>query len=92
MAKKHKFPPEPETQPNRAPPGARTSGPAPKSKRERSEAPTLPPPPKSKRGKPSEPRTSGIKSRRPARADDRPGARVDEVVADLSKDPRRERE
>ena len=96
MAKKNRFPPEAETQPGASarPSTGRTSGPAPKSKRERSEIPTLPPPPKSKRGKPAEPKTSGIKSRRPRapNAAGEGGASVDEVVADLSKDPRRERE
>jgi hypothetical protein len=38
-----------------------------------------------------EPRTSGIKARK-ARTTDSPGAKVDEVTADLSRDPRRERE
>jgi hypothetical protein len=96
MAKKNRFPPEADTQPGASSrsPAARTSGPAPKSKRERSEVPTLPPPPKSKRGKPAEPKSSGIKSRRPRApgATGEGGASVDEVVADLTKDPRRERE
>jgi hypothetical protein len=96
MAKRIRFPPEPETQPDlsRKRPTARTSGAAPKSKRARSEAPTLPPsaPPPSKRGqKAGEPRPSGVKARKP-RTTDSPGATVDEVTADLSKDPRRERE
>jgi hypothetical protein len=97
MAKKNRFPPEPETQPDlsRKRPTARTSGAAPKSKRARSEAPTIPPPappPPSKRGdKAGEPRPSGIKARK-SRTTDSPGAKVDEVTADLSRDPRRERE
>lgn len=93
MAKRNRFPPEPETQPDLSRPkaGARTSGPAPKSKRARAEEPTLPPP-KSKRATvPSMPRASGVKSRKP-RASDVPAATVDEVTADLSKDPRRERD
>jgi hypothetical protein len=94
MAKRNRFPPESETQPDvsRKRPTARTSGAAPKSKRARAEAPTLPPPPPSKRGeKPAEPRPSGMKTRKP-RTTDSPGAKVDEVTADMSKDPRRERE
>jgi hypothetical protein len=93
MAKRNRFPPEPDTQPDltRAKAGARTSGAAPKSKRARAEEPTLPPPPKSKRTQPSMPRPSGVKPRKP-RASEGPAATVDEVTADLSKDPRRERE
>ncbi len=97
MAKRNRFPPEPETQPDlsRPRPTARTSGPAPKSKRERAEEPTLPPPPASKRSgraaEPRAPRESAMKARKP-RASDAPSATVDEVTADLSKDPRRERE
>jgi hypothetical protein len=92
MAKRNRFPPEPETQPDLTRPkaGVRTSGPAPKSKRARAEEPTIPPP-KSKRTQPSMPRPSGVKARKP-RASDSPAATVDEVTADLSKDPRRERE
>jgi hypothetical protein len=94
MAKKNRFPPEADTQPDMKAPraGARTSGPAPKSKREGAEAPTLPPP-KSRRAteKPAAARNSGIKARKPEPSDE-PGATVDEVTADLSKDPRRERE
>ena len=97
MPKKNRFPPEAETQPGASrskTPVGRTSGPAPKSKRERSEVPTLPPP-KSKRGKTPDPRTSGVKSKRPPRQSDGArdgGASVDEVVADMTKDPRRERD
>ncbi len=57
------------------------------SSRQRSEAPTLPPPPRS--GSPvrraSPPRASGIRAKRTSSA-----ATVDEVVADLTNDPRRE--
>ena len=96
MAKRNRFPPEAETAPDmkapRAPSGGRSSGPAPKNKREGAEAPTLPPPPKSKRGeKPADPKTSGVQSRR-SRESKGPRAAVDEVTADLSKDPRRERD
>ena len=94
-ARKNRFPPEADTQPGASAPRTpigRTSGPAPRSKRERSEAPTIPPPPKSKRSK-SPPGASRptSKPRRP-RQPDAPHAAVDEVVADLTKDPRRERE
>jgi hypothetical protein len=90
MAKRNRFPPEPETQPDLSRPKttARTSGAAPKSKRERAEAATVPPP-RSKR--PAEPRPSGVKQRKTPESDGN-GATVDEVTADLSKDPRRERE
>jgi hypothetical protein len=70
----------------------RPSGPAPKNKRQ-AEVATVPPP-KSKRVKGTDTKTSGIRSRKPAapKADDASGATVDEVTADLSKDPRRERD
>jgi hypothetical protein len=83
-------------QPQSAP--APRSGPAPKNKKERSEAPTMPPPgtdrAKSSKG------TKGQDRRRssPVRDSDvRPtermaSATVDEVTADLSNDPRRERD
>jgi hypothetical protein len=51
-------------------------------RRKRSEMPTLPPPP-------ATPRSSGMRSKRKTIA---PSATVDEVVADLSRDPRREEE
>jgi len=115
MPRKQPFPPEADTQPDIQ----RPSGPAPKSKRARADAPTVPPP-KAKRGKgaeappakttskanmprtsvskgslakASEPRNSGIRSRRPPSTKRDPsGAAVDEVTADLSRDPRRERD
>lgn len=70
----------------------RPSGPAPKSKRG-AEVVTVPPP-KSKRAKATDTKTSGIRSRKPPppKKKDGPGASVDEVTADLSKDPRRERD
>jgi hypothetical protein len=81
----------------------RASGPAPKGKSPGAEAPTEPPttnsragskpterPPKPE-GKPDATRTSGVKPRRPV-SSDHPGATVDEVVADMSRDPRREDE
>jgi hypothetical protein len=95
MARKPRFPQEPETRPDSRRPKApitHKSGPAPKDVREKSEAPTLPPP-----GEGAE-----RASRKPARADRNsgfrstrnniPGATVDEVTADMSKDPRRERD
>jgi hypothetical protein len=73
----------------------RLSGPAPKSQR-KADAATVPPP-KSKRAKSvdkaTEPRNSGIRSRKPPapkKETDAKGASVDEVTADLSKDPRRD--
>jgi hypothetical protein len=103
MPRKHPFPPETDTKPDMQ----RPSAPAPKSKRARAEAETLPPPPKSHRGKEAKDardaraakaaatKSSGVHSRKPPaprKKDDAPGAAVDEVTADLSKDPRRERD
>ena len=93
--RKQPFPPEPPTQPDLA----RKSGRAPKSK-PRGPLPSTVPPPKVSKGKgtpgartdrPGE-RTSGTRSRRPAPKGETPGATVDEVTADLSRDPRREKE
>ena len=89
LPRKQPFPPEATTQPDMR----RPTGPAPKSKRE-AEVVTVPPP-KSKRPKPTDTKTSGIRSRKPPppkKKDDDRGASVDEVTADLSKDPRRERD
>jgi hypothetical protein len=82
------------TRPEKRPKGPTThrSGPAPKDAREKTEAPTLPPPatetmpPRSARREAD--RTSGM---RKAKAK-MPAATVDEVTADLSRDPRRERD
>jgi hypothetical protein len=52
-------------------------------RRKRSEVPTLPPPA-------ATPRTSGMRPKR--RSVPAPSATVDEVVADLSRDPRREKD
>ncbi|MBV9946554.1 MAG: hypothetical protein JOZ69_06880 [Myxococcales bacterium] len=122
MARKHPFPPEPDTKPEvpKATAVARASGPAPKSDRERAEAPTLPPP-RLARGTGERPRDvraanertatghgpghatadrrsaresgrpSGVRARRPGPSTS-PAATVDEVVADLSKDPRRDQD
>ena len=75
------IPPRRDTRPDKR----RSSG----SKRARSEAPTVPPP-KSKRSKKADTKTSGTRSRKPSPKADASGATVDEVTADLSKDPRRE--
>ncbi len=98
MARKPRFPPEPETRPDsrRKPTAARQSGPAPKDLRGRSEAPTEPPPaptraptdPPTKPRRPVAARDSGVRTGKPPAA----AATVDEVTADLSKDPRREHE
>jgi hypothetical protein len=97
MARKPRFPPEPATRPDaRRPKGPTThrSGPAPKDAREKSEAPTLPPPGTESGPAPSRPRrkegdrTSGMRNAKP----DMAAATVDEVTADMSKDPRRERD
>lgn len=98
MSQKRRFTPEPVTKPAmRRAKGqpVRTSSPVPKNKRASSEAPTLPPPSRTKQERDarlapdaSETRNSGMRSKRQARSG--PAATVDEVVADLSKDPRRE--
>jgi len=104
MARKDRFPPEPDTAPKTSrSPTHRHSAPAPKRSRESSEAPTLPPPAgesqesnesptsaRSGRGgrRKATPRASNIRASRPRL----PAATVDEVTADLSKDPRRERD
>jgi hypothetical protein len=87
LPRKQPFPPEADTQPDMRP-----SGPAPKSKRQADVATV--PPPKTKRAKGADTKTSGIRSRKPPpKKDDTSGAAaVDEVTADLSKDPRRERD
>jgi len=101
MSQKRRFTPEPVTKPAirraKAPPPVRTSSPVPKSKRERSEAPTIPPPaaPHEQRrtrkaDEKDDVRHSDIRSRRSKAPT--PAATVDEVVADLSHDPRREQD
>lgn len=101
MAKKDRFPPEHDTQPALRRAGTpttkmpRASGPAPTNRALAPDAPTEPPPrskrqkPAQRTSKPESARTSGVKSGRPGRAGPG-GATVDEVVADLSRDPRRE--
>jgi hypothetical protein len=102
MVRKKRFPPEHDTSPDIKRPKVATthhSGPAPKSVRARAEADTLPPPseapPPTRRSGRAAPKTE----RRPRVSDvrevERGGAHaatVDEVTADLSKDPRREKD
>lgn len=95
MPQRKPWPPEPDTRPNRKAPsaaGVQRGNPAPKSARERSEAPTVPPPPKPEKRSPSrESRAksvSNVRATRPATN----AATVDEVTADMSKDPRRDNE
>lgn len=94
MQRKKPFPPEPDTEPDlrRVKVARPESGPAPKEARNRSEAPTEPPPAKARETKAPR-RSSSV--RPPSAKSGRPGsgaATVDEVTADLSKDPRRERD
>jgi hypothetical protein len=101
MARKKRFGEETQTKPGAfrsRVPDARHSNPVPKSKRELSEAPTLPPPPPGDdAGPPTRPsvrageRTSGVRAPRRKGAE-HPSATVDEVTADMSRDPRRERD
>jgi hypothetical protein len=98
MTRKPRFPPEPDTRPDARRskrPSAHRSGPAPKDARARSEAPTLPPPGKSApkgSSRPARsgpvPRDSSVQKVKP----DMPAATVDEVTADLSRDPRAEQD
>jgi hypothetical protein len=97
MPRKNPFPPEADTKPNprraKAPsaPRKQESAPAPKSNRERAEAPTVPPPAKARSPFSSSPPGDRVSDVRPARKR-LSAATVDEVTADLSNDPRRERE
>jgi hypothetical protein len=92
MPRKQPFPSETDTQPDMPRPLA----PAPKRpSRGRSEATTVRPPkdPKAPTGKTeNDTKPSGIRSRKSPAKGDSSGASVDEVTADLSKDPRRERD
>ena len=92
MVKKRAFPPEPPTRPDIArsrQKADQVSGPVPKGARDRSVISTMPPPPTEPPATESlRPRTKVSKVRpkkRPLSA-----ATVDEVTADLSKDPRTE--
>jgi|HubBroStandDraft_4_1064222.scaffolds.fasta_scaffold40544_4 hypothetical protein len=101
MVRKKRFPPEHDTRPDLKRAKVATthhSGPAPKSVRMRAEAETIPPPsepppPTKRSGRPA-PKTE----RRPRVSDVREvergphAATVDEVTADMSKDPRREKD
>ena len=95
MPQRKPFPPESETRPNAKAIAARQSSPAPKNARQRAEAPTLPPPSRSQARKPSEndsaarKRGKSVSNVRTARSVN--AATVDEVTADMSRDPRRER-
>src|ERR1700690_2717970 len=86
--------PAPKSRPDRAeaptipPPKA---APDQRLSRAPSEANRTSPPPPERAGDGVDGRPSGVRSRRPARPST-PAATVDEVVADLSKDPRRERD
>jgi hypothetical protein len=96
MQRKQRFPPEADTQPEvlRAKVlAARRSERAPKKADQRAEAPTEPPPApvdrRSGQEESADSRPSGMRTRR---GRSRTAATVDEVVADLSQDPRRERD
>jgi hypothetical protein len=99
MQRKERFPPEAETQPDvlRAKGlAARRSGMAPKKNDDRSERPTEPPP-ATKREKGAAPaggeaRSAVMRTGRPVKRKPQAAAAVDEVVADMSRDPRRERD
>lgn len=97
MARKNPFPPEPDTKPDmrgsKVPKSRRPkeSAPAPKSRRERSEAPTLPPPPGDGARASSLPPGDRVSDVRAVKGR-LTAATVDEVTADLSRDPRHERD
>jgi hypothetical protein len=95
MPQRKPFPPESDTRPNAKTTAARQSSPAPKTARQRSEAPTVPPPPRSSGRQRTESESGGrargksvsnVRGARPVNA-----ATIDEVTADMSRDPRRER-
>jgi hypothetical protein len=97
MQRKERFPPEADTQPEvlRAKVlAARRSERAPKRSDQRAEAPTEPPPAAAKGSSApkdsTDNRPSGMRTRRHGKTGT--AATVDEVVADLSQDPRRERD
>jgi hypothetical protein len=95
MPQRKPFPPEPDTRPTAKTAAARQSSPTPKTARQRSEAPTVPPPPRGSARQRTEsesggrPRGKSVSNVRAARSVN--AATVDEVTADLSRDPRRER-
>ena len=82
--RRQKFPDEEDTKP-----GRRNSGPAPKGKESQILPPTMRPP-KGKAAKEKDTHVSGTRSRKPPPKPDSHGAKVDVVVADMRKDPRRE--
>jgi hypothetical protein len=85
MQRKERFPPEADTQPD----VPQTKGAA---RQPRPQAPPVEKPrPTARPARPDEVRRSGVRVRRPARST-APAATVDEVVADMTRDPRRERE
>jgi hypothetical protein len=94
--RKHPFPPESDTEPElRARGPSRESGPAPKGKHGRAAASTAPTPKDRKVAKPSDTRSSGVQARKATKGQaprETGGATVDEVVADLTRDPRHERD
>jgi hypothetical protein len=97
MQRKERFPPEADTQPEvlRAKVlAARRSERAPKKPEQRAEAPTEPPPARAGRStakkETTDSRPSGMRTRGHRKTGT--AATVDEVVADLSQDPRRERD
>ncbi len=98
MARKPKFEDEAKTKPGGRRRGEAVSTPptvrggAASAKKQRSEAPTEPPPPPDDEGPsvsipPHKTKISGV---RPKRSSGTRAATVDEVTADMSKDPRRE--
>ena len=97
MPQRKPFPPEPETRPHAKDAktlGARQSSPTLKGSRQRAEAPTVPPPrPAAKqlaeKETPRPPRGKSVSSVRAARSAVN-AATIDEVTADMSRDPRRE--
>jgi hypothetical protein len=98
-SRKHRFPPEPDTRPENRPtkvPAAHPSGPAPKDHRARAEAPTMPPPtlpPSTKKvARRSSRPPEGERVSHVQKVERKGAATVDEVTADLSKDPRREKD
>jgi hypothetical protein len=95
MQRKERFPPEADTQPDvlRAKPIAQQVRVPLKSRRAEpteaaalEKAPTVRPPPR------DDSRPSHVRKRRGDRTTSAPAATVDEVVADMTRDPRRERD
>ncbi len=92
MARKQPFPQEAKTAPDvRRSKTARTSHAAPKTREERARASTLPPKAHDSDERTRE-RRSGVRAGKRSKRAEMPAATVDEVTADMSKDPRRERD